>query len=751
MTEGKQTEFAGTIGRTYRESTPHWTKAAQPAQGSPNIVFIVLDDVGFSDIGCYGSEISTPTIDSLAHGGVRYNNFHVTAMCSPTRACVLTGRNAHSVGVGIIADFSNGYPGYEGRITPSAATIPEVLRDYGYGTYAIGKWHLTNMDDYGAAGPHDTWPLGRGFSRWYGFHGGLTDQCHPELFCDNHQVNVPERPDYHLSEDLVDQAIGNIRDHVTSAKIRPFFLYLAFGACHFPQQVPKRFMNKYKGRYQAGWDVIRAERLKRQKLLGIVPLDTQLAPRNPGVEPWMEVAPRVRVLSERYQEAYAAFLDHTDAQIKRLVDYLKAIDQYENTLIVLLSDNGASDEGGPNGAFNCRKHMVFAPETVETGLQNIEKIGSEFAFNHYPAGWAQVSNTPLKWYKKGNHGGGIRAPLIMHWPKRLRMADQIRSQYHHAIDIAPTVYELLGLETPANYRGAPQMPIHGISAVYTFDAADEPTRKVTQYSELLGDRAIWHRGWKAVVRHSKGDDFDADRWELYHLERDFSEGNDLAQAHPEKLEEMIQLWWAEARKFGVLPLDDRGWERVSQRLRMKSADDFTFYPDMARLDRLSAPDISERSYEIRADVDIPAHGAEGVLLAWGSRFGGMALYVLSGRPHFEYVYSETTSHVLEGAKALTPGSHCISISYDRTSKSSGVVALFVDNECIDRGMIPETWPVFGIVGGITCGADDGGPPVTGRYDRPFRFTGTLHKVTVALGTGDDSCDQELARTLLREQ
>ena len=476
-------------------------------------MFIVLDDVGFSDLGCYGSEISTPRIDALASNGVRYTSFHVTSMCSPTRACLLTGRNAHAVGMGIIAEWSSGFPGYRGRVTNRAAMIPEVLRDHGYSAYAVGKWHLTNIADYGAAGPHRDWPLSRGFARWYGFHGALTDQWNPELYRDNRPIRLEPRGDYHLSNDLVDHAIADIRDHATSAPQRPFLLYLAFGACHWPHHVPRPYIEKYRGRYRVGWDAIRTERLDRQKALGVVPRGTRLAPLNPGVSSWEALDGNVRRLCERLQETYAGFLEHTDCEIGRLIDQLDWLGCLDNTLIVLLSDNGASAEGGPTGAINLRKHMVYEEELPEIGLSRLDDIGGERSFNHYPTGWAQASNTPLKWYKKDTHGGGIRAPLIVHWPQRIKSAGAIRPQFHHVIDVAPTLYEVLGIEVPTQYQGVPQLPIHGISMAYTFNS-DAPTRKDMQHFELLGDRAIWYRGWKAVARHPKGTDFEADQWEL---------------------------------------------------------------------------------------------------------------------------------------------------------------------------------------------------------------------------------------------
>ncbi len=724
--------YGGVIGRTYRESRPCWPEPRRAPEGAPNIVFIVLDDVGFADLGCYGSEIETPHMDRLAAGGLRYNNFHVTSMCSPTRACLLTGRNAHAVGMGIIAEWSTGFPGYRGCITKRAATLAEILGDHAYNTLAIGKWHLTPLPEATAAGPFDYWPLGRGFDRWYGFHGALTDQWHPELFEDNHPIDAPERQGYHLSGDLVDHAMAFVRDQQAAAPERPFFLYLAFGACHWPHHVPRETIEKYRGRYDGGWDVIRDGRLTRQKALGIVPPNTVLAPRNPGVPAWEELSAQERRLSVRLQEVYAAFLNHTDAQIGRLLAFLRAMGRLDNTLIVLLSDNGASSEGGPTGAANTRKHLGYERETLEERLRALDRLGSEYAFNHYPMGWAQVSNTPLKWYKKDTHGGGIRAPLILHWPARIADRGGIRTQYHHVVDVVPTILGVLGIEAPEVYKGVGQLPIHGVSLAYTFDAPHAPTRKQVQHYELLGDRAIWHQGWKAVARHEKGADFELDRWELYHLDEDFSECHDLAEKHPEKLRELVERWWAEAGAFDVLPLDDREYERVAESLAARARTTYVYYPGMARIDRLSAPDICDRSYSIAAEVVIPAAGAEGVLLASGTRFAGYVLYLKDGRLIYEYVYSESVRYPIRSEAPVPKGPRVLRYEFRKTGPRRGSGVLSIDGQRVGSVEIPKTWPVYALSGGILCGRD-GSSPVSDAYVCPFAFTGTIHRVIVELG------------------
>lgn len=739
--------FQGSIGRTYRESEPWWLAPPAAPAGAPNIVFVVLDDVGFSDLGCYGSEVRTPRMDALAAGGLRYSNFHVTSMCSPTRACLLTGRNAHSVGVGAIAEWASGFPAYQGRITKRAATIAEILADHGYGTYAVGKWHLTNLASYGAAGPHEDWPLGRGFSRWYGFLGGYTDHWNPDLHEDNHPIRLERRDGYHLTGDLIDHAIGHVRDHVTSAGPRPFFLYLALGAAHWPHHVPAEFIARYRERYDMGWDAVREARLAQQKKLGIVPLDTRLAPRNPGIEPWEALSGPARRLSVRLQETYAAFLEHADAEIGRFVDHLAGIGKLDDTLIVVLSDNGASGEGGPTGAVNIRKHMMLEKETPEQGLAQLDRIGSEYSFSHYPMGWAQVSNTPLKWYKKNTHGGGIRVPLIVHWPNGLKRGDEIRAQYHHVIDIVPTCLDLLGIEAPTSYRGVQQLPMHGVSMAYSFHEADAPTRKQTQHFEMVGDRALWHQGWKAVARHAKGADFDRDRWELYHLDTDFSEINDLAAEQPQRLREMIDLWWSEATKFGVLPLDDREAERANKWFKSSAPTRYEYLPGMARVDRLLIPAITDRSYSISAELDIPARDTEGIILSCGNRFGGFVLYVKDGLLVYEYVLTETASYVLRGA--LAPGKTSVAVRFVRTGKHAGRISLAIGEAEVDAADIPKTWSTYGVTAGLTCGL--AGVPVSDAYRPPFAFSGTIRRVLVALEDDGRADPGQAYKALLSEE
>lgn len=700
----------------------------------PNILLIVLDDVGFSDLGCYGSEIPTPRMDRLAQEGVRYNNFHVTAMCSPTRACLLTGRNAHSVGVGIVAEWANGLPGYDGSLYPDAGTLPEILRQEGYNTMAVGKWHLTRTEEYSAAGPFSNWPLGKGFNRWYGFHGALADQYYPELYIDNHPFHLNPPPDYHLSADLVDQSIGMIRDHCTSAPDNPFFMYLAFGACHWPHQAPKEYIDKFCGKYDRGWDSVREERLQTQIRKGIVPPATKLAPRNDDVLPWSEVQSDdvVLRLSTRLQEAYAGFLAHTDDQIGRLIDHLEATGILDDTIVILLSDNGASPEGGATGAINLRKHMVYEPDDPAQALKHIDKIGTSEAFNHYPTGWAQVSNTPLKWYKKDTHGGGVRAPLIMRWPKGFNAKGQVRTQFHHAIDLAPTLYELLDITPAETIAGITQQPLHGVSMAYTFDNPAEPTKRGTQYFELLGDRALWQRGWKAVTRHQKGAPMDQDVWELYHLDQDFSESHNMAQREPERLRLLTQRWLEEAHKYSVLPLDDREWERAAERIRKGSRQQYDYFPQMARVDRLMAPDITGRSFRIEAELVRSQKSDDGVMLAWGSRLGGLVLYIQSGMVVLEYVYSQDMRVRLAVEDRLPIGNATVIASFDRAPDGGLDLALGGAGLLAARSRVSKTWPTHGMTAGISCG-HDAGHPVSAAYAAPFPMPeGVLRRVRLTV-------------------
>ncbi len=734
MSKQKPEPWQGVVGRTYNESTPWWPRPKEAPPGSPNVVFIILDDVGFAQLGCYGASIETPNMDRLAAGGLRYNNFHTTALCSPSRSCLLTGRNHHSVGTGIITELSTGYPGYNGRIPKSAGTVAHILRENGYGTFAVGKWHNTPEEETSAAGPFDRWPLGMGFDRFYGFLGGDTSQWNPDLVYDNHRIPQPDRPGYHLTEDIVDKSIEFVLDQRQIDPDRPFFLWMAFGACHAPHHAPREFIDKYKGRFDRGWDVEREEVLARQKEMGIVPPETELAPRNPGIKAWAELSADQRRLYTRMQEVFAGFMDHTDHHIGRFLDFLEETGQMNHTLIVLISDNGASQEGYWHGSLNENRFFNALPETLDENLARIDELGGPRTFNHYPRGWAMAGNTPLKRYKQNTHGGGIRDPLIVHWPKGIRVQKGIRTQYHHVTDIVPTVLEAIGIEAPEVLNGITQKPIEGVSMLYSFEHPEAPTRKEVQYYEMFGHRGIWHDGWKAVTYHSPraGGNFDDDRWELYNLDQDFSECRDLAQSEPKKLRELVDRWWAEAGKYQVLPLDDRtGLRFTDQKPRLdEGRNSFTFYPGTSMIPEGIAPDTRNRSHSISAEVEIPEGGAEGVLLARGGRFGGYALYLQNNRLVYDHNFLGTSHSVVTSEAEVPKGPSTLRFVFSKTGEHQGNGALFINGVKVGEGKIVRTVPIRNSISeGLEIGRDTA-TPVSENYQCPFVFSGTLKKVVV---------------------
>lgn len=728
--------MSGRIGRTYHDSTPWWPEPPRPPAGSPDVILVALDDVGFGSLGCYGSEIATPTIDALAQRGLRYTNFHVAALCSPTRASLLTGRNHHSVGMSLLANADSGFPGKRGTITHRAATVAEVLRDSGYNTRAVGKWHLAPIDQTTSAGPFDQWPLGRGFERYYGFLGGQTDHFYPELTQDNHSIDPPATPEegYHLSEDLVDRAIDYVSDQKSIAPDKPYLLYLAFGAGHCPHQSPPEYRESYRGRYDGGWDEIRAERHARQIELGIIQPDTTLAPRNDGVEPWDSFPEDERRVMARMQEAFAAMLEHADAQVARLVAHLETLGTLDNTLILLMSDNGASQEGGPIGCCNTVAYENGDGITPEFNIKHIDDIGGPRCHSNYPWGWAQAGNTPLKRYKQNTHAGGIRAPLIVSWPRELAdVAGQTRDQFHHVIDLTPTILDVAGATMPETYRGDPQLPMHGMSMRYTFVDGSVPTQRQTQYFEMYGHRAIWHDGWKAVAYHERGSSYDDDQWELYRLDNDFSECHDLASQHPDVLHELIGRWWSEAERYDVFPLDDRNFaERAA---RYQSADSprrrksFRLYPGMTRMPGGVTPQINDRSYRIDAHVELST-ADHGVLVAQGDVNGGYVFYLDEQGLRYEYNH-QGTRYRIAGTAGVEPGRRTLSFVFDRTGELTGVGRLLVDDVEVGRGEIASTARF--IIGwqGLVLGRDSLSP-VSWDYAGELAFTGKLRWVDYQL-------------------
>jgi arylsulfatase len=749
-------EFRGRIGRTVSESEPWWPDLRVPA-AKHNVVLIVLDDTGFSHFGCYGSTIDTPVIDGLAARGLRYTNFHTTALCSPTRACLLTGRNHHAVGMRGVSNMDTGFPNMRGYLPRYSATLAEMLREQGYATFATGKWHLTPMAECTAAGPFHNWPLQRGFDRFYGFMQGETDQFYPELTSDNHPIEAPRLPEdgYHVSEDVVDRSIGLVRDQISLVPERPFFLYLAFGATHSPHQAPQAWLDQYRGRFDAGWDATREEWFARQRELGVIPKDTVLAPRNPGVRAWTDLSENERLFAARLQEAFAAQLGHTDQQIGRLVAFLEDVGQLDDTLLIVMSDNGASQEGGPTGVFDEMRWFNGMPEDVDAAVRRLDDIGGPDSHSNVPWGWAQVGNTPLKWYKQNTHGGGVRDPLVIHWPKRLGAPGEFRRTFCHAIDLMPTVLETLGVDMPDEVAGVAQMPLHGVSLLSTFEAEHAKPQREVQYFEMLGHRGIWKEGWKAVTRHEGGKSFDDDVWELYHLDEDFSESHDLASAEPDRLKEMVDLWWHEAERHGVLPLDDRNMAVTFRAARRKgspaSRDRFVYYPPISHIVADACPSAA-RGWTTTVELEHPDGDGDGALVNRGTINSGFALYIQGGRLHFDYNCFHDHTLVAAGTP-IGPGRHTLAVKVVRGPGREGDVTLCVDGSDVAKGRIPRLLAMLS-----STGMDIGRAiaPVNRDYAPPFAYGGRIDKVTFELaarreaGDAKDEAEREARAAMARQ-
>ena len=742
-------EFGGTIGDDWRTSEPWWPPVATPPDGAPNVVLVVLDDVGFAQLGCYGSDIDTPVIDGVAAGGIRLTNFHTTALCSPTRACLLTGRNHHRSGMGRVADLATGFPGYWGRPPRENGFLSEMLRARGYATYAVGKWHLSPEEETNNGASRATWPLGRGFDRWYGFHGGETHQFVPALFHDNHGVRPPRSLEdgYHLSEDLADRAIDFLADLHAVDDATPFFLYFCTGACHSPHHAPAEWIARYRGRFAQGWDRWREETFARQLSLGLVPEGTVLTPRPPWVPPWATLDARQRELAERFMECFAAFLSYTDAQIGRVLDFVEELGRGDDTVIVVVSDNGASSEGGRDGTINEGRLSNFDFASVDEMHRRIDEIGGPLSHNNYPWGWTMAGNTPFKRWKREVHEGGVADPCIVRLPGRLRPAagGSLRTQYAHAIDIVPPVRELVGVDAPQAINGIDQSHLDGTSFAYALgpDGADEPGRHRTQHFEMLGSRAIYHDGWKAVTFHTVGplyDDglrasapFDEDVWELYHVAEDVSESRDRAGEFPEKVAELVALWWEEARRNDVLPLDNRVLEAIAHRNdRRRPRSTYRYFPARAPVPEWVAVDVRNRSHVLALIVDVPEWVVpEGTLLALGCALGGWSLHVIGGRLRYVHNLQGQTLYEVTAGEGLGPGRTEIEFRFDKDQGAGGRGELVQDGSVVGSAVVERFTPVaYNEVGiGLTCGYE-WGPAVGDGYAAPFPFNGTIVRAVV---------------------
>jgi arylsulfatase len=756
--------FQGTVNIDIKDSVPDWAPYTQPMapDGAPNVLYVVLDDVGFSAMEPYGGLIETPNIKRLADRGLTYTSFHTTALCSPTRSCLLTGRNHTTNGMGCITEATSGFPNANGHIPFECANLAEVLGERGWNTYHVGKWHLCAEDEMNLASSKRQWPLGRGFERYYGFLGGETNQWYPDLVHDNHPVAPPQSPaeGYHLTVDLTDKAIEFVHDAKAIAPDKPFFLYYCPGAAHAPHHAPKEWADRYAGRFDMGYEAYRELVFERQKAMGIIPGDAELSPIDPyadttshdgkawsendRVRPWASLNDDERRLFARMAEVYAGFLSHADHELGRLLDDLEESGELDNTIVVLVSDNGASGEGGPNGSVNENRFFNGVPDTIEENLKYLDQLGGTRTYNHYPTGWAWAFNTPFKmWKRYANFEGGTADPLIVSWPKRITATGGQRRQYCHAVDIVPTLLEALDIEMPGVVNGYTQKPLEGVSFAATFADADATTRKETQFYSMLGTRAIWHKGWKAATAvpaapESWGD-FHQQRWELFDTEADPTETHDLAAEHPEKLAELTALWWAEAGAYGALPLESRSAIEILGARRpqlSKPRTRFIYHPGGAEVPESVAPNIRNRSFTIAAEVEVDTPEAGGVLFSQGSRFGGHALYVAGGRLRYIYNWLGELLQVVESDEPIPTGHVVLSASFAREGTgmpASGLLTLHVRERQAGQATIVTQPGKFGLGGGGLVVGRSGAEPVADDYvgEAPYAFVGgTIKRLAI---------------------
>ncbi len=743
-------DFQGKIGITYQDSKPDFPKPIVAPAKAPNVLLVLLDDAGFGQTSTFGGPIDTPNFTRLAERGLRYNQFHVTALCSPTRAALLTGRNHHSVNTGVVEELATGYPGYTTILPKSAATVAEVLRQNGYSTAAFGKWHNTPDYETSTAGPFDRWPTHLGFDYFYGFLGGDTNQWSPALVENTKRIEPPSNnPDYHLTPDLVNHAIAWIRSQQSVAPDKPFFAYVATGATHAPHHVPKEWIDQYRGKFDQGWDKLREEIFARQKQLGVIPANAQLTPRPPEFPAWDSLPAEQQKLYAHQAEIFAGFTAHTDAEVGRLLNTIEQIGELDNTLVFYIAgDNGASAEGGLTGSVNELKVFNGVPENLKRVLASLDDLGGPKTFPHFHAAWAWAVNTPFQWTKQiASHFGGTRDPLVIAWGDRIRDRGGLRTQFHHVIDVAPTILEAAGITPPTTVNGVEQQPIEGTSLVYTFDNPEAPSKHTTQYFEMFGNRAIYDKGWIAAARHGRLPweavskiTFDEDQWELYDITKDFSEANNLAEQNPTKLKQLQKLFLAEARKYNVLPLDDRFLNRFDVRSRPSLAagrTHFTYYPGAVSIPEGSAPSLKNKSFSITADIDVANSDAEGILVTQGGRFAGWSFFLQKGKPTYAYNFVNAERTVIQSSEAVPVGASKLRFEFaadSNTPGTGGTGKLFINDKQVAEGQIAKTVAFrLGLDETFDVGRDTG-TPVVDTYQIPFVFTGNLQKVTLDLKT-----------------
>ena len=751
--------FKGKIGRTVKDSVPDFPKEVKAPAGAPNVLLIMTDDVGFGASSTFGGPVPTPTMEQLAANGLRYNQFHTTAICSPTRAALLTGRNHHTASTGNIMEFATGYPGYNSLKSRSVGTIGEMLRYNGYSTAWFGKNH--NVPDWqtSQAGPFDLWPTGLGFDYFFGFIGGDANQWRSPLFENTVPYEAPEqqgKTPKHLDELMADKAINWIRLQHSLAPQKPFFAYYATGTAHAPHHAPKEWIAKFKGKFDQGWDKVREETLARQKQAGIVPADTKLTARPDGIPAWDSLTPEQKKVYARMMEVYAGALAHADHEIGRVIESVAEMGQLDNTVIIyIMGDNGASAEGSMQGTSNeIGINANGVPEDIAFLASIMDDLGSDKTYNHYPVGWAHAMDTPFQWTKQvASHFGGTRNGLVISYPKAMKEKGVVRSQFSHVTDIVPTILELTGVTFPTEINGVKQKPLEGASLVYSFNEAKAPTRHPTQYFEMFANRGVYHNGWMASttplrlpwVNYGASPDPDDFKWELYNIEKDFSQSENLAAKEPAKLAELQKVFDQEAKKYQVYPLDARAGERIDPTIRpslTRGRTEFTYYQGMTRIPEAAAPDVKNKSFSVTADVVIPASGkAEGVLAAMGGRFGGWALFVNDGKPQFVYALTNQSQFVytVASAQALTPGKHTVvfDFMYDGGGLGKGGKGVIsVDGTKVAEGHIENTIRArFSFDETLDIGEDTGTPVSQSYADKmPYKFTGTLEKLTIKLGS-----------------
>ena len=723
----------------------------RPPEGAPNVLVVLLDDVGFGASSAFGGPCATPTAERLAAGGLRFNRFHTTALCAPTRQALLTGRNHHSVGMGCITELATSAPGYSSIRPKSAAPLAETLKLNGYATAQFGKCHEVPVWQTSPLGPFDAWPTGGGgFEYFYGFLGGETNQYYPGLYEGTTAVEPPTTPEegYHLTEDLADRAIAWMRQQQSLTPDKPFLVYFAPGATHAPHHVPLEWADRYRGQFDDGWDALRERTFQRQKELGVIPPEAQLTARHEEIPAWDEMPDELKPVLARQMEIYAGFLEHTDHHVGRLVDTLEELGVLEDTLVYyIIGDNGASAEGTVNGSFN--ENIIFngAPqlETAELMAAHIDDFGTPGAYNHYAVGWAHALDTPYQWTKQvASHWGGTRNGLVVHWPRGIEASGEIRSQFHHVIDVAPTVLEVAGIPQPTAVHGIEQQPIEGVSMAYAFDDASAAERHETQYFEVFCNRGIYHQGWTAVTRHSTPwvieplPSFDDDVWELYDTTTDWSQAHDLAPEMPEKLAELQQLWLEEARKHNVLPLDDRRVERFNAetagRPQLVGGSSQLLFGGMGRLTESSVLNVKNRSHSVTAEVVVPETGAEGVIVAQGGTFGGWVLYTRDGRLKYCHNFIGLQRFTVEGEADVPAGTHQVrmELAYDGGGPAKGgTVGLFVDGTQVGEGRVEATVPLIFSGDETTDLGRDTASPVTDDYTpEESIFTGAVNWVQI---------------------